>query len=268
MNGTYLNLYEFKGKRYSNIQTIRPYNLKINIIGIFDNTYYIKKYIELKNGDIAILDRGFLVSFYKKNKKSKKFSYLNQYNEDEENLDSISDIYELDDNQYCLNSATKIKFLDWNKKIITNTIEFGEALYSSFPCDELLLMDKKDLLVFRHSTIYIIDIQKKEIIKKINIYVSGYFSCIYKVSDNIVIAGFWNNCIGQLEYDKNTKNLKLISNIGKKRVPNSGINEVSSISFKNNIFVFPYNNNFNGSSLIIYQLKNKYYSNIKFEKKI
>ena len=55
LDGTYLNLYEIKGKKYHNIQTIRPYSLKNDIIGIFDGSYTILKYIELKNGDIAIL---------------------------------------------------------------------------------------------------------------------------------------------------------------------------------------------------------------------
>ena len=130
MRGTYLNLYEIKGKRYSNIQTIRPYSLKIDIIGIFDGSYYIKKFIELKIGDIAILDRGYTISFYKK--KSKKYSYLNQYKEDEEGLKIITDLCELDDNQYCLNDhcGKLIRFLDWNKKIITGTIKFEKNFYT------------------------------------------------------------------------------------------------------------------------------------------
>ena len=126
MRGTYVNLYEIKGKRYSNIQTIRPYSLKFDVIGIFDDAYYIKKFIELKNGDIAILDRGYTISFYKKKKNSKKYSYLNQFKVDEDGLDIITDICELDDNQYCLNDniGKLIKFLDWEKKIITDTIKY------------------------------------------------------------------------------------------------------------------------------------------------
>ena len=45
---TYLNLYEIKNKKYKNIQTIRPYSLKYDIIGIFDDSYSIKKFIEQK----------------------------------------------------------------------------------------------------------------------------------------------------------------------------------------------------------------------------
>ena len=55
LSGTYLNLYEIKGKNYKNIQTIKPYSLLIDIIGIFDSSFSIQKFIELKNGDIAIL---------------------------------------------------------------------------------------------------------------------------------------------------------------------------------------------------------------------
>ena len=88
---------------------------------------------------------------------------------------------------------------------------------------------------------------------------SGYLTYIDKLSDNIIIAGFWNNYIVQFEYDKNTKNLKIISNIGEKNSSlNFSIYDVSSISiFKNNLIAFPYKNSLFGSSLIVYQLKNK-----------
>jgi len=102
--------------------------------------------------------------------------------------------------------------------------------------------------------------KKKEIIKKLDLHISGYLTYIGKLSDNIIIAGFWNDYIGQFEYDKNTKNLKLISNIGEKYYTpnNSAIYDITSISiFKNNLIVSPYRNSLYGSSLIVYQLKNK-----------
>jgi len=95
LGGTYLNLYEIKGKKYHNIQTIRPYSLKNDIIGIFDGSYSIQKFIELKNGDIAILVWAYALSFYQKKKNSKKYSYLDKLKEEGE---SISDLCELDDN--------------------------------------------------------------------------------------------------------------------------------------------------------------------------
>ena len=48
LSGTFLNLYEIKGKEYKNIQTIKPYTLFLDIIGIFDDSFSIKKFIELK----------------------------------------------------------------------------------------------------------------------------------------------------------------------------------------------------------------------------
>ena len=83
--GTYVNLYEFKGKKYTNIQTIRPYSLKIDIIGIFDDSFSIQKFIELKNGDIAILVWAYAICFYQKKKKSKKYSFLNKFIDEESN---------------------------------------------------------------------------------------------------------------------------------------------------------------------------------------
>ena len=108
------------------------------------------------------------------------------------------------------------------------------------------------------TNIIIIDIKNKEIIKNIKVYLSGYLSSIYKLTENILIAGFWNNYIGQFEYDENKKDIKLISNIGQEW-SSSPTFVVSSISIlKNNLIIFPYNNDLDNSSLIIYQLKNKY----------
>ena len=257
LNGTYLNLYEIKGERYNNIQTIKPYSLLDDIIGKFDDSFSIQKFIELKNGDIAILVWGYALSFYKKKKKSNKYSYLNKFKE--EGNERITDLYELDDKQYCLyfKFSNLIKFLDWNKKIITGTIKFENDFWSSDSKNQLFLMNKNDLFVAGNKNIMIIDIQKKEIIKNIKLDLSGYLTYLYKLSDNIIIAGFWNNYIGQFEYDKDKKNLKLISNIGEKW-HDSEIFGASSISiFNNNLIVSPYNNQLGNSSLIIYKLKNK-----------
>ena len=257
LDGTYLNLYEIKGKKYHNIQTIRPYSLKIDIIGIFDGSYSIQKYIELKNGDIAILVWAYALSFYKKKKNSKKYSFLDKLKE--ERNENITDLCELDDNQYCIifEFNKLIKFLDWNKKEITKTIKFEDNFWISDSKNQLLLMNKNDLLVIGKTNIIIIDIKNKEIIKNIKVDLSGYLSSIYKLSENILIAGFWNNYIGQLEYDENKKDIKLISNIGQEW-SSSSIFDASSISIlKNNLIVFPYNNDLGNSSLIIYQLKNK-----------
>ena len=256
LGGTYLNLYEIKGKKYHNIQTIRPYSLKIDIIGIFNGSYSIQKYIELKNGDIAILVWAYALSFYKKKKNSKKYSYLDKLKEEGK---CITDLCELDDNQYCIifEFSKLIKFLDWNKKEITKTIKFEDNFWISDSKNQLLLMNKNDLLVIGKTDIIIIDIKNKEIIKNINVDLSGYLSSIYKLSENILIAGFWNNYIGQFEYDENRKDIKLISNIGQEW-SSSSIFDASSISIlKNNLIVFPYNNDLGNSSLIIYQLKNK-----------
>lgn len=258
LDGTYLNLYEIKGKKYHNIQTIRPYSLKIDIIGIFDGSFTILKYIELKNGDIAILVWAYALSFYQKKKNSKKYSFLNKFKEERD--ENITDLCELDDNQYCLSFKFKklIKFLDWNKKEITKTIKFDDNFYSSDSKNQLLLMNKNDLFAIGAKNIIIIDTKCKEIIKNIKVDLSGYLSSIYKLSKNILIAGFWRNNIGQFEYDENKKDIKLISNIGQKW-SSSKIFAVSSITIlNNNLIVTPYNNDLDNCSLIIYQLKNKY----------
>ena len=75
LSGTYLNLYEIKNKKYKNIQTIRPYSLYYDIFGIFDDTYSIQKFIELKNGNLAILVWQYGICFYKKKKNSKNIPF-------------------------------------------------------------------------------------------------------------------------------------------------------------------------------------------------
>ena len=77
-----------------------------------------------------------------------------------------------------------------------------------------MLINERDLFVKSGKNIIIIDTKNKKIIKDINLDLSGYLSYIYKLSENIILVGFWNKYIGQLEYDDIKKDLKLISNIG------------------------------------------------------
>jgi len=259
--GTHLHLYEIKGKRYTIIQTIKPYNFILNIIGKFSDLCIIQKYIELKNGNIAILVWAYGLCFYRKKENSKEYSFLNKFN-DKFN-ENVTDLCELDNNQYCLFFKYEgfIKFLDWNKKKKTGTIKIKNNLsLLSIPSEkQLLLINERDLFVIGSKNIIIIDTKNKEIIKDIKLDFSGYLSCMYKLSDNIILAGFWNKYIGQLEYDDIKKNLKLISDIGQQySSSNSELYGISSISIYNNsLIVSSYDDDFNKSSLIIHQLKKK-----------
>ena len=130
LSGTYLNLYEIKNKNYKNIQTIRPYSLYYDIIGIFDDTYSIQKFIELKNGNIAILVWQYGICFYKKKKNSKKYSYLDKFNNTKIN-ECPYDLVEYDDNKYCLSFMLElIKFLDMDLKKITKEIFIKMGIFS------------------------------------------------------------------------------------------------------------------------------------------
>ena len=250
--GTYLNLYEIKGKKYKNIQTIKPYTLLNEIIGIFDDSFSIQKFIELKNGDIAILVWGYAICFYQKKKNSKKYSYLNKYLEKTQNY---TDLCELDNNQYCisLKYSKKVQFLDMNLKIIINEIQIGS--YFSDSKNQLLLMNEKDLFVLGKEEIFIIDAQKEVMVKKIKIEAVGYISFIYRLSNNIILIGYWNNYIEQLKYDEIEKELKIISNTEQKSHSGFALYDVSSISIYNDLIVSPYDNVLEHSSLIIYKLK-------------
>ena len=128
--GTYVNLYEFKGKKYTNIQTIRPYSLKDDSIGIFDDSYSIQKFIELKNGDIAILVWAYAICFYQKKKNRKKYSFLNKFIYEDPNS-SVTDLLELDNQQYCIAYKYRhlIEFLDMKSQEITSIMNLKDFYF-------------------------------------------------------------------------------------------------------------------------------------------
>ena len=209
--GSYLNIYEIKGKEYKKIQKIKPYNSANFIIGIIKISFSIPKFIELKNGNLAVLVHGYTICFYTYNKISKKYSYLNKY--DEIPYENITDLVELDNNQYIISMKynNMIQFLDMNSQKIIDIIKCDNNFTDAK--NELILMNNNDLLVSENQSIIIIDINKKKIIKniKLNINNYGYLSSIYKISHNILLVGYWNNYIEQIEYDEIKKDLKLIS---------------------------------------------------------
>ena len=52
-------------------------------------------------------------------------------------------------------------------------------------------MNEKDLFFLGINSISIIDVQQKEIIRTLSLpFIYDYFSSIYKLSNNIIIAGF------------------------------------------------------------------------------
>ena len=257
LSGTYLNLYEINGKKYKNIQTIKPYTFIIDIIGKFDDSFSILKFNELKNGDLVIFIWGYAISFYKKKKKSKKYSYYDKYKEPKLN-ENITDLIELDNKEFiiCFKYEHMIQFLDMNSKQITKIIKLD--LYFSDSKNHILLMNKNDLFLLGNKSIVIIDIQKREIIKQIEIKVEGYLSSMYKLSNNILIAGYWCNYIEQLEYDDIKKEFKVISNSRKKKYKSLSLYQTSSIAiFKNNLIAAPYDNKLGKTSIIIYKYKSK-----------
>ena len=259
LKGTFVNLYEIKGKDYKNIQTIKPYSFLMNIIAKYNGTYSIRKFIELKNGDLVFFAWCYGISFFRKEKNSKKYSYFDEYKEPLIKEKHITDLVELDNNEYII--AFKydkiIQFLNMKSKTITKTIKC--YFFFSDSQNNMLLMNKNDLFLLGSQEIFILDIQKKEIIKKINLKVdAGYLSSLCKLSDNILLAGFWKNYIEQLEYDEIKKEFKVISKTSKKEDKNLELYETSSIAIlKNNLIVAPFKNKLGGSSLIIY--KYKYY---------
>jgi hypothetical protein len=253
LSGTFLNLYEIKSKEYKIIQTIKPCGFFIDVIGKISDSFSIQKFIELKNGDIAILVWGYALSFYKKDKKTQKYSYLNKHSE------NVTDLCEIDDNKYCISLVFNgvIQFLDMDSKKITHTIrcyDFGNSKSKN----KLVLMNEKDLFLVGQREIAIIDIINKENIKTIKLKSTDDVTYIYKLTNNVIIIGYLNNYIEQLKYNDTNKELNAISNTIKKNGDFLNEYNVTSITIYNDeLIVFPYNNSLDKSSLIIYQLKQK-----------
>ena len=132
-----------------------------------------------------------------------------------------------------------------------------QKFFFSSSKNNMLLMNKNDLFLLGNNGILILDIQKKEIIKEIKLTVdSGHLSSMYKLSENILLAGYWNNYIEQLEYDEIKKEFKVISKTNKKECKSFGLFDVSSIAIlKKDLIVAPFDNDLDGSSLIIYKYK-------------
>ena len=193
LDSTYLNLYEIKGKKYKNIQTIRPYPLKIDFLKIFNNIFSISKFIELKNGDIAILPWLYAICFYTKTKKNKNYSFLNKFNL--KPGESVTDLIELDNNQYIITFQhdNVLHFLDMNSQKITKTIK--TKIQFSNSKNNMILMCKNDLFVAGINEIIVIDIQKKEIVKVIGLDLEASLYYILKLSYNTIIIGSSNNYI-------------------------------------------------------------------------
>ncbi len=248
LEGTYLNLYEIKGKNYKNIQTIKPFSFLINIIGKFNDSFSIKKFIEFKNGNIAILAWGYAICFYEKKRNSLKYSYLDKYSE------NVTDICELGNNIYCISLVYNniVRILNMNSKEIIETFIPEYDFSFSESKNKILLMNKKDLLLVGKKKFIILDIQKKEKIKEIKLEISDYLCFIYKLTNNIIIAGCGYNYIEQLKYDDTKRELKKISSKGIKNFETLYLKNCTSLSiFNNDLIVFPKSNN----SLIIYKLK-------------
>jgi hypothetical protein len=134
LGGIFVNLYEINGKEYKNIQIIKPYSFLMNIIAKYNGSFSILKFIELKNGDLVFFAWCYGISFYRKKKNSKKYSYFDKYKEPLIKEKHITDLVELDNNEYII--AFKydkiIQFLNMKSKKITKIIK----------CDFFFLIQK------------------------------------------------------------------------------------------------------------------------------
>ena len=101
-----------------------------------------------------------------------------------------------------------------NLNEITESIDIDKYFFSDSK-NEMILMNKNDLLLAGEKGIIILDVQEKTIVKRIEISSPGYLSYISKISNNILIAGHWYNFIEQWQYNEVKKEIKVISSTKK-----------------------------------------------------
>ena len=131
LGANFANFYEINGKEYKIIQTIKPYSFLMNILAKYNSWLSIQKFIELKNGDLAFFAWHHGISFYRKKKNSKTYSCFDKYKEPLIKEKHMTDLVELDNNEYIISFGydDKIQFLNKKSKKITKTIKYKNCFF-------------------------------------------------------------------------------------------------------------------------------------------
>ena len=176
------------------------------IIQKIDNKVRLNKSIVLNNlKDILTVDSDGNIKLYKEeNEKYEKKLELKDNN-------SIMDAIQIDNNIIAVYSLGnyEINFWDINEKNKKGSIKEIETEYSR---DVIKKYKDKFLLVFGSVYIYIIDIIKFELIKKIKLedkYCA--ITCIHNYKTNYYLAGCFGNFIN-FNFDEQNINIKVTSN--------------------------------------------------------
>ena len=197
-------------------------NTKYNLIDIInDNHDFIIQSIEISNGNIVSITSKRTLKFYElnKNKKYECFKLIDK--------SGITFLMELPNKNLISASYIEknIKFWNIENYSITQIMNNISIIKSM----EFMSMLTENLLGIVAEKFYVIDIENKKLIKKINIY-KGHIECFIKLNNNTLLFGIEgdfslkgnNYHFNQYKLNEKGDNLELISI--KEKVHNTGIN--------------------------------------------
>ena len=197
-------------------------NTKYTIIDkINDNHDFIVQSIEISNGNIVSITSKRTLKFYQLNK-DKKYECFKQFDKS-----GIDFLYELPNKNLISASYVEKNIKFWNIENYSITQMMNNI--SIIKSMELMCMLTDNLLGIAAEKFYVIDIENKKLIKKIQIN-NGNIQCVIKLNNNTLLFGIegefslqGNNFhFNQYKLHEKGDNLQLIS--VKEKVHNTKIN--------------------------------------------
>ena len=150
------------------------------------------KSIELKNGDIISLSRGFYV--FQKEPDQNKYSKIRN----EDNSEFFYDIIQISSDKVIISSEDELKIWDINKWSVITVIKdiyvgcFNGCLYQ---------IDSNNLIVGGKNCIYLIDLNDYKVKKKIDTDYETF--CVCPINENIFLTTGTGGTITQWKFDGN-----------------------------------------------------------------
>jgi len=204
--------------------TIKLFNIKDNEYNVLQTLKYhtssVFKIIELKNKSLVSCSLDKSIIFYNKdNNNEYKKHYKISTN------CKCSSVIQTKENEICYSEETNnsIHFYDFNHKIIKSSLN---KINKRNDCRQLFIMINKDLLLIPgENKISIINVNKYNIVRIIDVNGSGWICGASLLNENILLTGDWNEIIRQWKIEGD--NLILISQ--KEKVHNDDISYLIKI---------------------------------------
>jgi len=205
-------------------KTIKLFNIKDKEYNILQTLNYhqgsVRKIIELKNKSLVSCSDDNSIIFYNKDNNNK---YIKDYYISTNG--GCSSVIQTKENEICYSEEENdsICFYDLNQRKIKSLLN---NINKKNNCNEWFIMINKDLLIIPgENKISIINVNKYNIVRIIDINGSGWICGICMLNENILFTGDWNEIIKEWKIEGD--NLILISQ--KEKAHNNDINYLINI---------------------------------------